>query len=580
MVLFESLPGFHVSANIYLPQSDVAGGSNKYPGVLFFCGHSDLGKGSHLYQQVCIDLVRNGFVVLAIDPLGQGERHQFYDPKTGEIPRRNTTEHTYFNQQCAFAGGNVARYMIWDGIRALDYLTNRPEVDSERVGVTGNSGGGLQTAYLMLVDDRIDAAVPCCFITSKEEYMKTGQGQDGEQILYRAIDRGPRYDDFLSAFAPKPVLVGAAQSDFLCVEGAHRSYERARSVYGHYGRQEAIDITIADDTHGFSPHLREGAVNWFREHLQDRAPDFQTGSPRTQDPEDLWCTAAGEVRAEFHDETTATDLIRSYISTRTPDTGSTSEITDIDRYTDEMRKTVVKQFDLNRHRPTLYPRHYDKETVDGVTWEKVFFRSECDPTVIVTGIEARVEDEDVDTPLVLLYEHGTDEVEARESEIKDLVTEHGFVLAFDPRGVGAVRARDVNTPLMNGGNYDDYHGTKDKLTSDAIMLGTSLVALQVFDLTRACDYLRDRFGTDANLAIEGHGSMAAHTLLTAVTTPSLRTVSLVNPLPSFRELAITREMDIDHGLTIHGIIGRFDIPQLLPALHDREIRCTGAGSSN
>lgn len=582
-IVFESLPNFHVTANVYVPRrnKNEDGENEEYPGVLFCCGHSDKGKGSHLYQRACIDLVRNGFVVFAIDPLGQGERHQFYNPETRELPRRNTTEHTYLNQQCAFAGANVARYMVWDGIRALDYLEGRPDVDSNRLGVTGNSGGGLQTAYLMLVEDRIDAAVPCCFVTSKEEYMETGQGQDGEQILYRAIDRGPRYDDFLSAFAPKPTLVGAARSDFLPIEGVRQTYERAQSVYEHYNTEEAIDIAVADETHGFSPHLREAMVNWFRVHLRGKTPDFRTRAPETDDPTDLHCTSTGEVLADFTNETTVTELTREYIAANVSHAATPPQVSDVEQYAKEMRKRVIQRFDLDRNRPTLNPRHYETETVDGITWEKVFFPTERDPTVVVTGIIAHASDghKANNDPLVLLYERGTDEVADRVDEIQNLVDEYGTVLTLDPRGIGAVCARDVNTPLMNGGEYDDYHGTKNKLAADAMMMGTSLLSMQVFDVTRGCEYLCDRLGDGGDVAVEGHGSMAIHALLTAVATPTVRMLSLVNPAPSFYERATTPDTTIDHGLTVHDVVGTVDIPQLLPALYDREIRWTGVDPS-
>lgn len=200
-VVFESLPGFHVTANLYRP-ADSDGGP--FPGVLFLCGHSATGKAAPVYQKVCVDLVRNGFVVLAVDPLCQGERHQFYDPETGALPRQNTIEHTYLGHQCAVPGANVARYFVHDGIRAIDYLVSRPEVDPDRLGVTGNSGGGMQTGYLMLVEDRLDAAVPCCFVTSKEAYMETGQGQDGEQIIHRASNGVPAATTSFRRSRPAP----------------------------------------------------------------------------------------------------------------------------------------------------------------------------------------------------------------------------------------------------------------------------------------------------------------------------------------------------------------------------------------
>lgn len=594
MVVFESLPGFHVTSNLYLPAAarvdehetnDGNGTNGAYPGILLLCGHTGVGKAAPVYQQVCVDLARNGFVVLAIDPLGQGERHQFYDPETGELPRENTIEHTYLNQQCTFAGANVARYFVWDGMRALDYLIDRPEVDPERIGATGNSGGGTQTGYLMLVDDRVDAAAPCCFITSKEDYMETGQAQDGEQIIYRAIDRGPRYDDFLTAFAPKPVLVGAARSDFLCLEGVERTVKRARRVYDLYDGEDVLQLAIANETHGFSPYLRESTVNWFRNHLTGKTPDFETDDPPTEDPEDLRCTVDGEVLAAYSDETTITDLNRAYIERTMPNTGTAPEVSDREAYARSTRETVVGTFNLDKERCDLYPRHYDTETVDGITWEKTFFFSERDPPVIVTGVVAHDDDGDDDrNPLVLLYDDGTDEVPTRKSEIANLVADHGVVLAFDPRGVGAVQSRDVNTPLMNGGKYRDYHGTIDKLASDALMLGTSLVALRTYDVLRACDYVRNKVSSDGvgdvDLSIEGHGTRAYLALLAAVADPSLRSITLTDPVDSFYDRAMVRERTVDHSQTVHGVVGTCDIPQLLPALSDRSITWKGADPTN
>ncbi|WP_137287662.1 alpha/beta hydrolase family protein [Halorussus salinisoli] len=575
-VVFESLPNFHVTTNLYLPQA--ASEDTQRPAVLFLCGHSATGKAAPVYQQVCVDLVRNGFVVLAVDPVGQGERHQFYNPETGELPRQNIVEHSYMGHQCAAIGANVARYFVHDGIRALDYLLDRPEVDSDRVGVTGNSGGGMQTGYLMLVEERLDAAAPCCFVTSKEDYMETGQGQDGEQVLARAIERGPRYDDFVSAFAPRPALIGAAQSDFLCIEGVHRTYDRASTVYEHYDAASALELTIAPETHGFSPHLREAAVNWFRQHLDDAPPDFETDDPSTVDPAALQCTAEGEVLAAYPDEQTVTDLNRRYVTATTSNPVSAPDPADPEMYARSMRESVVKRFGLDHDRGELFPRTYDAETVNGVTWKKVFFLAERDPPIIVTGIVATDEPDQIGVrePLILLYDKGTTVVPERTEQIEDRVDDHGVVVAFDPRGVGAVRPREVNTPLMNGGGYGDYHGTEHKLAADALMLGTSLVAQQTADILLAGDYLTKRFEEDVDLAIEGHGTSSYHACLAAVADPSFRTIRLVDPVASFHDRATGREVEIEHRLLVDDVVGSYDFPQLLAALDNRTLHWEGA----
>lgn len=576
-VVYESLPNFHVTGNCYRPD-----GEKPFPAVLFLCGHATSGKAAGLYQQACRELAENGFLVLAIDPIGQGERVQSYDPETGEAPRKNIREHTYLGYQCQVAGTNLARYFVRDMVRALDYLEGRADVDASRLGVTGNSGGGMQTGFLMLVDERLDAAVPCCFITSREEYMKTGQAQDGEQILYNVIERGLNYDDFLSAFAPKPVLIGSAQSDFLCIEGSKRSFERARRIYDLYDLPENVELAVADDTHGLSAPLREAMVNWFREHLRGEEPTFEISkTPTVEEEAALLCTDAGQVHAEYPDETHVVDLIRARIRKRHGDAGRAPNPDDIEDYAERMRETVIERFDLDRERTPLHPRRIETErdSSNGVRWEKVFFYSQ--PDVIVAGILAvSLEGRDTITPTLLLSNRGTERFDEHQTRLATLARERGIAMTFDPRGVGAVQARDVNTPLANGGEYFDYHGTEYKLASDALMLGTSLFGMRVSDVLCAREYLAERVEGSDETEIEGYGLEgigvgALHALVAAVAEPRFRRIEIESLPPSFYEIATSREFEIDFRRQVHGIVGICDVPQLLPALTERDLDLRG-----
>jgi len=569
-IVFQSLTNFHVTTNLYLPTD--ASADSPVPGVLFLCGHANTGKAGLSYQKACRDLAANGFAVLAVDPVGQGERHQSYDPETGETPRYNTLEHTYLGHQCALVGANVARYFVHDARCAVDYLIDRPEVDEDRIGVTGNSGGGTQTAYQMVADDRLDAAAPCCFLTSREAYMKTGQAQDAEQILWSAIDRGPRYDDFLVAFAPKPVLVGASQSDFLCIDGVHESVERASVAWKQFNAAENLELVVSRTTHGLDAVLREAVVNWFRRHLQDRAPDFETNDPETLAPEELYCLSDGEVNAAYADERNVVDVTRSVVSELNPRSRATVD----GEYAAAMRSRVHERFTLDRETPALSPRTIAEERDGDIVWEKVFFMSEFD--VVTTAILARtanVDDASSDRstepvqPTVVLLSHGTADLPDYREAVAALAAERGAALVFDPRGVGAVRSRDVNTPLANGGEYFDYHGTEYKLTSDALMLGTSLVAHRTFDVLRAGEYLRGRWG-ERDLGLVGAGRGAVFALYAAVADRSFESV-VVEDISSFHERATASEFDPDHCLKMHDVVGRLDVPQLLPALRDRDV---------
>lgn len=162
-IVFESRPAFFVTANLYLPKS----GRPPYPAILFPLGHERGAKAHQAWQRCLAGLARRGFAALAWDPLGQGERIQMYDEDLHDSKLRGSTvEHTVIGMQCLLTGTHLAQYTIWDGIRALDYLLSRPEVDARRVGCTGNSGGGTHTAYLAGLDNRIQVAAPSCYITS------------------------------------------------------------------------------------------------------------------------------------------------------------------------------------------------------------------------------------------------------------------------------------------------------------------------------------------------------------------------------------------------------------------------------
>jgi dipeptidyl aminopeptidase/acylaminoacyl peptidase len=166
-VIFQSRLRHYVTANLYLPD----GLAKPTGAVQFLCGHAAEGKAYPNYQTVCRALASAGLIVLAQDPIGQGERWSYYDPalKATTVPIL-TIEHDYVGAQCLALGDSLARYFLHDAMRGIDYLLTRPEVDPQRIGVTGNSGGGTQTAMMMLADPRISAAAPGTFLMNRHAY--------------------------------------------------------------------------------------------------------------------------------------------------------------------------------------------------------------------------------------------------------------------------------------------------------------------------------------------------------------------------------------------------------------------------
>src|SRR6516162_1977767 len=229
-VIYESRPNHHVTAVLYLPQ-----GKPPFPGVLVPCGHSANGKAAEAYQRACILMARNGLAVLCYDPIGQGERVQLLTRDGKPAIAGSTSEHTMAGIGALLVGRNTATYRIWDGIRSLDYLASRPEVDAKRLGCTGNSGGGTMTAYLMALDERIVAAAPSCYVTSLERLFATIGPQDAEQNITGQVAFGLEHADYLTLRAPRPTLVLAATRDFFDIGGTWTSFREAKRLYGLLG---------------------------------------------------------------------------------------------------------------------------------------------------------------------------------------------------------------------------------------------------------------------------------------------------------------------------------------------------------
>ncbi|MBX3012327.1 MAG: acetylxylan esterase [Caldilineaceae bacterium] len=562
-IVYESVPNFFVTTALYVPTGLTA----PAPAVVFVHGHSDLGKGYPEYQAVCIDLVLNGFVVLAVDPPGQGERKQYYDPATGQLHLPQcTTEHTHSGLQYVVSGASLARQFIWDVVRGVDYLESRTDVDATRIGVTGNSGGGTQTSFLMMAEPRFAAAVPCTFIMTLASYLKSGQPQDSEQVVRGCLVDGPDHDDYLTLMAPKPVLVGAAAYDFFPIEGTHEAVARAKAIYQLYGAEDRVALTVAAHGHAYSPQLREAAVNWFRQHLQGTAPDFRTGQIDLLPPEALWCTATGHVLAQWPGSRTVFELNQAWLKMhgwqRQPVTAPAA----LSAHVQAMRAAVPRVLGMDLHQRTapIYPRVIWQGEIHGYAAEKIFFLSE--PEIVITGVLLHPKGTAVQTDLVILAQ-GTAELAAQLPRLQALLAANHRVFVSDVRGVGAVQTRTVTASAPP-------HDTEYKLACDAMMLKRSTLGMRVFDVLRAYDYLRSRADVTA-IGIVGVESGAIFAYFAAALEPGMTALTFDQLLFSYQDLVETRLYDRQrYNLSVMawGILQHFDLVDLLPCLAPRS--CT------
>lgn len=260
-VLLESEPGFHITANLYLPE-----GAGPFPGILVPCGHAATGKAYDAYQKVSILLAKHGFVALCFDPIGQGERRQLIGANPHPILRPRS-EHPSLGVAPILLGKCLGALMVNDGIRAIDYLSSRTEVDPTRIGCTGNSGGGNLTSYLMAHDDRIVAAAPGCFITTHRRKNESPGPGDAEQNLFRQLREQFDHPDFIIARAPRPTLILSATHDFVPIEGTWEAFRQSKRAYTVLGYPDRVDLIEDNGKHGFNRRLREGCVTFFKRWL-------------------------------------------------------------------------------------------------------------------------------------------------------------------------------------------------------------------------------------------------------------------------------------------------------------------------
>ena len=225
-VIYESLPGFYVTANVYRPIQ-----AGHYPAVLLQAGHTQEGKLED--QRIAANLAMKGFVALCFDPIGQGERAQTYSDQLGApLAGWSTPEHIQMGAQSELIGEALARYFIWDAKRSLDYLASRPDVDASHMGAAGCSGGGALTTFIGALDSRLKVVIPACYPSTFQQLFRT-LGPDAEMIIPHSLASGLDTADLVELSASTPWLLEATENDQFHFrhDGVQLVYEEAKKWY-------------------------------------------------------------------------------------------------------------------------------------------------------------------------------------------------------------------------------------------------------------------------------------------------------------------------------------------------------------
>jgi cephalosporin-C deacetylase-like acetyl esterase len=555
-IMFESQPGFIVTSSLYIPSGLKK--SSKLPVIIYCSGHTAEGYRSTVYQHIILNLVNKGFIVFAFDPVGQGERLEYPDPKTGKSSLGGPTrEHSYPGAQAFITGSSQARYMIWDGIRAVDYLMTRKEVDPARIGITGRSGGGTQSAYIAAFDDRIYAAAPENYITNYKRLLQTIGPQDAEQNMFNIISRGLDHPDFLTVRAPKPAMMITTSGDMFSIQGAIETEKEVSLVYKILGREDNFSRVEDDAAHASTKKNREAMYAFFQKHLANPGDpadrDFQ---PLTAD--ELRVTLTGQVSTSPGSETVfslnkkETTLIEAEMTQArsNPNTFLPAAI----KSAKQLSGYIEPESPGN---PVLSGRVLrDKYSV-----EKYFIQGEGNYVIPFLLFKPASAGKDV---MIYLHPDGKNSESGIGGEIEKFVNKGITVIAPDLIGTGEMGSAAIRGDAT-------FDGASHNMWYASMIIGRSITGIRIGDLMRIIQWI-DSYIPDAEITGFASGEMVSLLLHTSSITKKIRNIVLNTPYTSFMSIVKSRFYKPSYILTtVPGAIGKYDLPDLAASLAPRKL---------
>ncbi len=261
---YQSMPGLYVTGNLYVPKNL----DKPAPAILYVCGHGAVRKdgvsyGNKVaYQHHGTWFARHGFVCLTIDTL-----------QLGEIEGIHHGTYRYGMWWWNSRGYTPAGVEAWNCVRALDYLETRREVDPNRFGVTGRSGGGAYSWWIAALDDRIKAAVPVAGITDLQNHVVDGCVEGHCDCMFIVNTYQWDYPLVAALVAPRPLLISNSDKDRIFpLDGVLRVHQKVREIYRLYDAEKNLGLQITEGPHKDTQELRIHSFVWFNRFLKDENP--------------------------------------------------------------------------------------------------------------------------------------------------------------------------------------------------------------------------------------------------------------------------------------------------------------------
>jgi dienelactone hydrolase len=566
-IVYQPTPGYYETGALYIPDNL----KGKAPAILNVIGHDQISFREQYYQVIITNLLKKGMIVFAIDPLGQGEHVQYYDTALKfSAVGYSVLEHVYFGNVCFLSGVNSAKYFVWDGMRAIDYLLTRKEVDPERIGATGFSGGGTVSAYVAAYDDRVKVVVPCSWPTAYQSLIQTKGVQDAETIYIGGLVEGITFEDLLEVRAPKPALMTfTSRDEYLVMQGARDALKEARNAYKAYGKENNIQLVEDDFKHWMTPKIRLKMYDFFQEHFN----------------------LPGDSSEEKLDEATAKELMVTPTGQMATYKGgkmifdlNKEESQPLLQKLDESRKNIDRHLskviekaqhlsgyitpDSKNQQPFMngrYQRDGYKVELDAIPGEKNDYA--------IPVLLFKPDDDKQHPALIYLNSKGKAADAEPGGEIEKLVKQGYVVAAADILGFGEIKR-------TAGREYTDGY--------TAVLIGRSMVGIQAGDIVRVANFLKNQPGIDPKkIAAIAFNETCLPLMHAAAFDSSINSVTLVSPLVSYRNVVMNRlykigntkrptgdywhPVEVDFSWGVPAALTGYDLPDLIAVIAPRKV---------
>jgi len=558
-IAYESLPGFWVTANVYVPEQ----GSGPFPAIVLPPGHGAGGKSENWSWGG--NFARNGIIALAYDPVGQGERLQYYAAdQQKSIIGNPTGEHGEANIGPMLIGDNIARYMVNDAMRGVDYLVSRKDVDATRIGAFGCSGGGTSTAYFAALDERVKVAASACYITSFNELLASPTGaQDAEQSIPHFIEQGLDFPDWVEAFAPKPYAVISTMDDMFPFEGARKTVDEVKRFYAMYAAEDKIQWITGPGGHGNLGQVYQAILKFFMVNLKGTSdePSFSTLRPPT--PTATIVTNSGQVSMEFREASSLYSLNRKRAEIRMSKQTEWSSKNDVPSLQTRLRADIRSLTGAMMEPGAEFTHVSINSTEQRSSYRLETIAMTSDENMEISGYVAVPNLITSAMPAVLMMDTRlSSSLIAAGGDVDRLAKAGRVVMVFDARP----------TPPGTESIKSPYLGAFNLLSLRSFLVGKSIIGLRIDDTIRAVNWLAERRDVDRNaITVYGSGPLGMVALHAAVLDARISKVVVANTLMSYRMIVDQPVHRNVSEIVIPGVLQHYDTTDLLTAIYPRPV---------